>query len=73
METDDIGISKPLYRTGNIIESDSPHLPSIQVRSSHCDERTPNTRPIVGLDICDVGSLTGQEMKVIWQINVVEK
>lgn len=49
----------PLYRTGHVIKSDFPGLPSIQVRSSHCDECAPNTRSIVGLDFCDIGDLEG--------------
>lgn len=59
-------ISRPLYRTGHVIESDFPGLPSIQVRTSHCDECSPNTWPIVGLDFCDVGNLRGQFIKVLW-------
>lgn len=50
-------VSRPLYRTGHVVESNFSGPPSIQVRPSYCDECAPNTRSIVGLDFCDVGNL----------------
>lgn len=46
--------SRPLYRTRHFIERDLRGLPSIQVKSSHSDERAPDTGPIIGPDFCDV-------------------
>lgn len=46
--------SRPLYRTRHFIERDLPGLPSIQVKSSHCDERAPDTGPIIGQDFGDI-------------------
>lgn len=42
---------------GISIQSDPPVLPSVQVRPSHSNQSSPNTRPVVGLDFCDVGNL----------------
>ena len=42
---------------GLSIQSDPSGLPSVQVRPSHSDQSSPNTWPIVGLDLCDVGNL----------------
>lgn len=58
-------ISRPFYGTGHVIESDLPGLPRIQMRSSHCDECAPDTRPIVGLNFCDVGNLEEQIITVL--------
>lgn len=49
---------KPLYRTRHIVEGDFPGLSSIQVGSSHRDESAADTRPIVGMDLGDVGNLS---------------
>lgn len=51
-------MSRPFYRTRHIVEGDFPGLPSIQMGSSHCDESAADTRPIVGMDLCDVGDLS---------------
>lgn len=62
--------STPLYRTRHFIERDLPGPPSIQVEPSHCDERAPDTGPIIRLDFCDVWHLERFYTVIIFKMDI---